>query len=120
MTYQEILSSTKDVLTPADIAPVLGCDPQKIRIQAKQIPESIPFRFMFIGNRMKIPRLGFIAWAEGKKEEETQRKAALAEDTMIRAIAPAMKKRHAEQARKGRKARTNAALARLGIPLRVL
>ena len=44
------------------------------------------------------------------------KKAALAEDTMIRAIAPAMKKRHAEQAKKGRIARTNAALARLGIP----
>lgn len=38
------------------------------------------------------------------------KKAALAEDTMIRAIAPAMKKRHAEQAKKGRIARTNAAL----------
>ena len=48
------------------------------------------------------------------------KKAALAEDTMIRAIAPAMKKRHAEQTKKGRIARTNAALARLGIPLRVL
>lgn len=48
------------------------------------------------------------------------KKAALAEDTMIRAIAPVMKKRHAEQAKKDRKARTNAVLARLGIPLRVL
>lgn len=72
MTYQEIIASTKDVLTPADIAPVLGRDPQKIRIQAKQIQESIPFRFILIGNRMKVPRLGFIARAEGKKEEETQ------------------------------------------------
>ena len=72
MTYQEIITSTKDVLTPADIAPVLGCDPQKIRVQATQIPESIACRFMFIGNRMKIPRLGSVAWAEGKKEEETQ------------------------------------------------
>ena len=27
---------------------------------------------LLLGNRMKIPRLGFIAWAEGKKEEETQ------------------------------------------------
>lgn len=49
-----------------------------------------------------------------------EKKAALAEDTMLRAIAPAMKKRHAEQAKKSPKARTNAALARLGIPLRVL
>jgi hypothetical protein len=48
------------------------------------------------------------------------KKAALAEDTMIRAIAPAMKKRQAEQAKKSPTARTNAALARLGIPLRVL
>lgn len=48
------------------------------------------------------------------------KKLALTEDTMIRAIAPAMRKRHAEQAKKGRIARTNAALARLGIPLRVL
>lgn len=62
MTYQEILSSTKDVLTPADIAPVLGCDGQKIRVQAKQMPETIPFHYMFIGNRMKIPRLAFIDW----------------------------------------------------------
>ena len=49
-----------------------------------------------------------------------ERKAALAEDTMIRAIAPAMKKRHTEQAKKDRKARTNAALSRLGIPLRIV
>ena len=40
MTYQEIITSTKDVLTPADIAPVLGCDPQKIRVQARQIPRT--------------------------------------------------------------------------------
>ena len=49
-----------------------------------------------------------------------ERKAALAEDTMIRAIAPVMRKRHQEKAKKSPKARTNAALARLGIPLRVL
>ena len=49
-----------------------------------------------------------------------EKKAALAEDTMIRAIAPAMRKRHQEKAKKSPKVRTNAALARLGIPLRVL
>lgn len=49
-----------------------------------------------------------------------ERKAALAEDTMIRVIAPAMKKRHAERDKKDRKARTNAALSRLGIPLRIV
>lgn len=48
------------------------------------------------------------------------KKLALTEDTMLRAIAPAMKKRHAEQAKKDRKVRTNAALSRLGIPLRIV
>lgn len=48
------------------------------------------------------------------------KKLALTEDTMLRAIAPAMKRRHAEQVKKDRKARTNAALSRLGIPLRVV
>lgn len=48
------------------------------------------------------------------------KKLALTEDTMIRAIAPAMKKRHAEQAKKSPKVRTNAALSRLGIPLRIV
>lgn len=48
------------------------------------------------------------------------KKAALAEDTMLKAIAPVMLKRHQEKAKKSPKARTNAALARLGIPLRVL
>lgn len=62
MTYQEIITSTKDVLTPADIAPVLGCDGQKIRVQVKQMPETIPFHYIFVGNRMKIPRLAFIDW----------------------------------------------------------
>ncbi len=48
------------------------------------------------------------------------KKSALAEDTMIKAIAPVMRKRHQEKAKKSPKARTNAALTRLGIPLRVL
>ena len=43
------------------------------------------------------------------------KKAALAEDTMLKAIAPVMRKRHQEKAKKSPKARTNAALARLGI-----
>lgn len=60
--FLEILTSTKDVLTPADIAPILGCDGQKIRVQAKQMPETIPFHYIFVGNRMKIPRLAFIDW----------------------------------------------------------
>lgn len=49
-----------------------------------------------------------------------ERKAALAEDTMIRAIAPVMKKRAETRRKTDRVARINTALQKSGIPLRVI
>ena len=47
-------------------------------------------------------------------------KLALAEDTILRAIAPAMKKRQAVGLAADRKRRVNEALARAGVQLRIL
>ncbi len=47
-------------------------------------------------------------------------KLALAEDTILRAIAPAMKQRQAVRRKTDRKRRVNEALARAGVPLRIL
>lgn len=47
-------------------------------------------------------------------------KLALAEDTILRAIAPAMKKRQAVRRKADRKRRVNEALARAGVQLRIL
>ena len=49
-----------------------------------------------------------------------ERKAALAEDTMIRAIAPVMRKRAAAHRKADRITRVNLALKKAGIPLRVV
>lgn len=65
MTLTEIRETDKQMLTAADIAELLGSDPQTIRISARQNPELIKFPFTFVGNRMKIPRTGFINWWEG-------------------------------------------------------
>lgn len=65
MTLDEIRSSTKEVLTPAEVAPVLGCDPQDIRVAAKLHPERLGFNVAVIGTRVKVPRLAFIRWMEG-------------------------------------------------------
>ncbi len=65
MTLDEIRNSTKEVLTPAEVAPVLGCDPQDIRVAAKQHPERLGFNVAVIGTRVKVPRLAFIRWMEG-------------------------------------------------------
>jgi len=65
VTLDEIRNSTKEVLTPAEVAPVLGCDPQDIRVAAKQHPERLGFNVAVIGTRVKVPRLAFIRWMEG-------------------------------------------------------
>ena len=65
MTVKEIRETDKDMLTAADIAEVLGSDPQTVRLTAKMHPERVKFNFTFVGTRMKIPREGFLRWYEG-------------------------------------------------------
>lgn len=62
MTLEQIQRSTQMFLTPEDVAPVLGSHPQTVRESARQNPELIKFPFAFLGNRMKIPRLPFLAF----------------------------------------------------------
>ena len=68
MTLDEIRNSTKEVLTPADIADVLNCDAQDIRVQARQQPERLGFNVAVIGTRVKVPRRAFLNWLEGRCE----------------------------------------------------
>ena len=68
MTFDEIMACQKEILTPAEIAPLLGADPQDIRVAAKQCPERLGFHVSVIGSRVKIPRRAFIRWIEGKEE----------------------------------------------------
>lgn len=60
MTLDEIRNSTKEVLTPAEVAEVLGCDPQDVRVQARTAPEKLGFPVCVIGTRTKIPRVPFL------------------------------------------------------------
>jgi len=65
-TLFEAISSDKDVLTPSDVAPIIGVDPQDLRDTARTHPERLGFPVMIIGSRVKIPRAGFIRFMEGK------------------------------------------------------
>ena len=67
MTIEEIKASDKNILTPGDIAPVLNCDPNIIRYQAKIDIKALGFPATKIGCRVKIPRQAFIDWYEGNK-----------------------------------------------------
>ena len=60
MTLHEIKESEALFLAPADIAPVLGCDPNFIRRAAHDAPELIGFPVSVIGSRTRIPRKPFL------------------------------------------------------------
>lgn len=62
MTIEEIRKSDKEFLIPGDIADVFGAHQQTINIQAKQDPDKLGFPVSVMGNRVKIPRLGFLHW----------------------------------------------------------
>ena len=67
MTLEEIRSSDKAVLTPADVAPVFGVNPQSIR---EADPYELGFPVSRIGTRTIIPRLPFLTFITGKEVEE--------------------------------------------------
>ena len=62
MTFEEIIASDKQMLTPEDVAGVLGCHPYSLNVQAKEDIAKLGFPATKIGTRLRIPRLGFIHW----------------------------------------------------------
>ena len=64
MTIEDIKNLDKEILTPADIAPILRCDPNVIRFQAAKDIKQLGFPAAKIGSRVKIPKEGFIRWYE--------------------------------------------------------
>ena len=60
MTMNELIKSDKTFLLAADIAPILGCAAQSIRIQARNDPTKLGFPTIVIGTRILIPRKKFM------------------------------------------------------------
>lgn len=66
MTLQDIKHMRKDTITPVEAATILGCDPHYIRVAAREAPERLPFNVFTCKSRVRIPRLAFIRFMEGK------------------------------------------------------
>ena len=71
MTLAELRQCGKAFVSVYDVAPILECDPQKLR-DALDIDDDLPIenrRFLFphckVGNRRKIGRDGFVRWISG-------------------------------------------------------
>ena len=68
-TLQEIKDCPKEILTPEDIAGVLGCNAYNINLQAQADPKVLGFPVVVMNRRIKIPKTGFIRFMEGLPEE---------------------------------------------------
>lgn len=62
MTITEMLQSTEPFLSPADVAEVLHCDPQSIRVQAQSDPSKLGYPIIVINRRIRIPRIPFLRY----------------------------------------------------------
>lgn len=60
MTVSEIRAANKPYLTPVEVAEVLECDPQAIRLAARDNPGQLGFPVVRVGKRTKIPRIPFL------------------------------------------------------------
>jgi len=60
VTLEELQKSTEIFVTPADVAPILKCDPQCIRKQAQTDPSQLGFPVIVQGSRVRIPRIPFL------------------------------------------------------------
>lgn len=59
-TIRELEQMEKEMLIPADIAPILGCATYTVNVAAHQ--GMLPFPHIILGRRVKIPRGPFIEW----------------------------------------------------------
>ena len=65
MTLEQIRASDKLWLTPDDVAEVLECNPQAIRVQAHEDPTRLGFPAIVVGTRTRIPRIPFLNYFGG-------------------------------------------------------
>ena len=61
-----IRASASPVLTPEDVGPALGLDPNSIRHQAKENPLMLGFPVCRTGSTTTIPRRPFLRWLTGE------------------------------------------------------
>lgn len=70
MTLEEIAALPVEVLTPAQVAPVLRLDQDTIRGQARECPERLGFPVIVAKSRVKIPKQPFLRFMRGETDKE--------------------------------------------------
>lgn len=69
MTLEELEKLDKEFLIPAEVAPLLGCNPYAINVAVRDGKNPFPFPVIKLGRRVKIPKRPFIRAMRGETEE---------------------------------------------------
>ena len=64
MSIAELQECAKEFLVPEDIAPIIGCAPYSINLQAQDDAAKLGFPVSITGTRVRIPRRAFLRWLE--------------------------------------------------------
>lgn len=72
MTLQDLEALDREMLLPAEVAAVLGCDQFNFTLQARADAGKLGFPVCIIGKRVRTPRRAFINWLKngGTKDED--------------------------------------------------
>lgn len=66
MTLDDIKKIPDEVLTIAEVAPVLGMTQSRLREELKNSPENMGFAVIKYGQQIRIPKRAFIKFMEGR------------------------------------------------------
>ena len=85
MTLDDVMAMTEDFITPATAASVMRMDVGRLIGYARE--GVLPFPVVVSGNRVKIPRVGFLKFM-GKEVEEQKQKNGIEEklDKILNAL----------------------------------
>lgn len=74
MTLQDLEAMDREMLLPAEVAAVLGCDQFNFTLQARADAGKLGFPVCIIGKRVRTPRRAFINWLKnGGTKDGTER-----------------------------------------------
>ena len=69
MTLDDIKQINREFLLPREVAEIMGCDPQDIRVTARERPDLLGFPVCVVGSRVKVPKRAFVKWMLGETED---------------------------------------------------
>lgn len=65
LTILDLEAMTQETISPCVVSEIIGCNPQFLRIQARQAPQELGFPVIVMGTRVRIPRRAFLAFMRG-------------------------------------------------------